>query len=311
MSGLRPFALHRPETVEEAAGLLAEHAGEAMVYAGGTELLILLKAGLARPRRLVDVKRVPGLGAIAAADGRLVIGATASHRDVERSDVVRRHCPLVADVARHVANVRVRNVGTVGGNLAFADPHSDLATLFLVFDARVDLAASGGRSRMVALGDFVRGPYETERGDGEILSAAQLAPWPAGTAGVYVKYGVYERPTLGIAAALAPAAAAPTSPAGSRPAELRLAVGCVGPRPVRLARTEAAARGLEAAEVERRAGDLADMAAREVDPMADLHGSAEYKREMTRVFARRALAIVAARARGSEPHARYAHTVVV
>jgi carbon-monoxide dehydrogenase medium subunit len=232
-----------------------------------------------------------------------VIGATATHRDVERSPVARRHCPLVADVARHVANVRVRTVGTVGGNLAFADPHSDLATVFLVFDGRVQLEARGG-SRLVALGDFVRGPYETGRADGEILSAVHLTPWPAGAAGVYVKYGVHERPTLGIAAALVPAGDA-------RPRELRLAVGCVGPRPLRLVRTEAAARGLDAGEIGRRAGELAALAADEVDPMADLHGSAEYKRDMTRVFARRALAIAAARAGGSEPHARYAHTVVV
>jgi carbon-monoxide dehydrogenase medium subunit len=327
MSGLRPFALHRPETVAEAASLLAEHGDEAVLYAGGTELLILLKAGLARPRCLVDVKRIGGLGAIEAADTRLVIGATASHRDVERSGVARHHCPLVAGVARHVANVRVRNVGTVGGNLAFADPHSDLATVFLVFDARVVLVSDRG-DRTVALDEFVRGPYETARGGAEILTAVRLTPWAAGTAGVYLKYGIYERPTLGIAVALVPAgdsrpatlealvADAPTdsnraAAVGASPTELRMAVGCVGPRPLRLTRVEEAARGLDAAEIERRADDLASLAADEVDPMADLHGSAEYKREMTRVFTRRAVAVAARRALGTEPDARYAHTVVV
>ncbi len=215
--------------------------------------------------------------------------------------MIRRRCPLVADVARHVANVRVRNVGTVGGNLAFADPHSDLATVFLVFDGAVLLSGSG-RSRTLALGDFVRGPYETERRDDEVLTAVRLRPWPAGTAGAYVKYGVYERPTLGIAAALVPAAPA---------VELRLAVGCVGPRPQRLARAEASARGLDAAAIERHADELAALASEEVDAMGDLHGSAEYKREMTRVFTRRVLGVAAARAQGAEPHARYAHTVVV
>jgi len=303
MSGLRPFALHRPDTLDEAIDLLEQHGDEAMIYAGGTELLILLKAGLVRPRRLVDVKRLPRLREVAEAGDDLVIGATVAHRDVERSAAVRRRCPLVAEVARHVANVRVRNVGTVGGNLAFADPHSDLATLFLIFDATVELRGRSG-ARALALGDFIQGPYETARADGQILTAVRLHAWPAGTAGAYVKYGVYERPTLGVAAALFPAAS-------GRPAELRLAAGCIGPRPQRLGRTEAAARGLDPRTIGERADELAALAAVEVDPMSDLHGSAEYKREMTRVFVRRALAVAAGRAQGAEAHARYAHTVVV
>src|SRR5262249_53989589 len=169
VSGLPAFALHRPDTLAEASALLAEYGDEAMVYAGGTELLVLLKAGLARPRALVDVKGIPGLAAIEEPGGVLAIGATATHRAVERSPLARRRCPLVADVARHVANVRVRSAGTVGGNLAFADPHSDLATLFLVLDGRVHLTGRAG-ARALALADFVRGPYETARADDEILT---------------------------------------------------------------------------------------------------------------------------------------------
>ena len=132
----------------------------------------------------------------------------------------------MADVARHVANVRVRSVGTVGGNLAFADPHSDLATLFLLFDARVRLQA-GAATRELPLADFVAGPYETARGDDEILTAVRLRPWPPGTAAAYVKFGVHERPTLGVGVAIVPDAA-------GRIQDARVAVGCVGPRPERL-----------------------------------------------------------------------------
>src|SRR5262245_36237019 len=96
-----------------------------------------MKAGFVRPRVLLDIKHIAGLDTVSAEHGAVEIGATVSHRMVERSPVLRDRCPLVANVARHVANVRVRAVGTVGGNLAFADPHSDLATLFLVFDAAV------------------------------------------------------------------------------------------------------------------------------------------------------------------------------
>ena len=304
MSGLRPFALHRPASVVEASRLLAEHAGDALVYAGGTELLVLLKAGLARPRCLVDVKPIPGLDAVEARSGELRLGATARHRDVERSPAVRAACPLVADVARHVANVRVRSVGTVGGNLAFADPHSDLATVFLTLEAVVRLEAAGG-ARDVPLDAFVRGPYETARRDDELLTAVALRPWPVGTAGAYLKFGVHERPTLGVAVALLP------DGAPERVGEARVAVGCVGPRPARLGAVERAARGLAAAELARRAGELGALAAEAVDPVSDLHGAADYKRDMTRVFVQRALALAAARLSGRSPIVLHPHTVAV
>lgn len=301
---LRPFALYRPATVAEAAEILTRDGAEAALYAGGTELLLVLKAGLLRVRSLVDLKRIPGLGAIARDDGHVSIGATATHRAVERSPAVLADCPLVAGVARHVANIRVRTTGTVGGNLAFADPHSDLATLFLAFDAVVRLQSPTGE-RDLPLAEFVRGPYETARADDEILAAVRLAPWPAGTAGAYVKFGVHERPTLGVAVALMRA------PGADAVADCRLAVGCVGPRPQRLREAEARLRGVSLADLTRHADEIAALAARDVDPADDLHGSAEYKREMTRVFVRRTLLVAAARAAGQDTHERYPHTILV
>jgi carbon-monoxide dehydrogenase medium subunit len=300
---LRPFALHQAATVGEASAVLAREGGDAVVYAGGTEILLVLKAGLLRVGHLVDVKRIPGLAGIGAGDGELTIGATATHRAVEGSALVRARCPLVAGVARHVANVRVRSVGTVGGNLAFADPHSDLATVFLLFDAVVRLGSRGGE-REVALADFIRGPYETARAEDELLTSVRLTPWPAGTVGAYAKFGVYERPTLGLAVALARDAAGVVSDA-------RVAAGCVTARPQRLGAAEARLRGLGVAEIARHADEVAGLAARDVEPVDDLHGSAEYKRAMTRVFARRLLGVAAARAEGREIHARHPHTIVV
>ncbi|OGL14563.1 MAG: hypothetical protein A3F92_15740 [Candidatus Rokubacteria bacterium RIFCSPLOWO2_12_FULL_71_22] len=303
MSVLPPFALYRPSSLAEVADLLAAHRRDAALYAGGTELLLLLKEGLLRVQCLVDVKRVPGLAEIAAEGEVLRIGATARHRTVERSALVRARCPLVADVARHVANVRVRNVGTVGGNLAFADPHSDLATLYLTLDGMVRLWSRAGE-RDVALEEFLRGPYETAREEDEVLTAVRVRPWPAGTAGVYLKFGLYERPTLGVALAV-------SVDARGRVAAARLAVGCVGPRPRRFPAVEAEARGQTLGELAADAERLARAAAEGVDTTSDTHGSADYKRDMTRVFVRRALRIVAARAGGQEPHARYPHTIVV
>lgn len=300
---LRPFTLHQPSTLAEVADLLVEHHDEAVLYAGGTEVLLLMKEGLLRPRHLIDVKRVTGLDTIAAAHGGLSIGATARHRAVERSPLVHERCPVVAGVARHVANVRVRNVGTVGGNLAFADPHSDLATLFLALDGTVILWSRRGE-RELSLTQFVRGPYETTREEDEVLTAVRLRPWPAGTAAAYLKFGVYERPTLGVTVAIQPGSA-------GVPSTVRVAVGCVGPRPQRLLEVERRAAGESPATLSALGEELAAMAAREVEVVADRHGSAEYKREMTGVFVRRALHEATARAQGQETHAHYAYTVIV
>lgn len=299
---LRPFALHRPETVAEASEILAREGRDAALYAGGTEILLILKAGLVRLQSLVDIKRVAGLSEISSGDGHLRIGAAATHRAVERAEAVDAHCPLVARVARHVANVRVRNVGTVGGNLAFADPHSDLATLFLIFDATVGLGSRAGR-RDLPLGDFVRGPYETVRAEDELVLDVRLTPWPGGTAGAYAKFGVYERPTLGVAVALHVERDTITG--------ARIAVGCVGPRPHRLTGAEERLRGWSLTDLACHVEEVARLAAGLVDPASDLHGSAEYKRDVTRVFVRRTLELAGARAAGQERHERHPHTVLV
>jgi carbon-monoxide dehydrogenase medium subunit len=308
---LRPFTLHRPETVDEACALLIELGEDAAVYAGGTELLLLMKLGMLRPRHLVDVKRLPGFGAISHDDDgeRLTIGAAVTHRAVEQSALVRARCPLVGRVARHVANVRVRNVGTVGGNLAFADPHSDLATLFLTLDPSVELRSPRGR-RELPLADFVLGPWETARASNELLASVKLTPWPGGTHAAYVKFGVHERPTLAIAAMIRLAAAGPRDRGGERVVEARIAVGCVNPRPMRVAAAEARLTGASITDLEHAARQAADIAAAGVDPADDLYGSADYKREMVAVFVRRVLRIAAARARGAEPVERFPHAVV-
>jgi carbon-monoxide dehydrogenase medium subunit len=269
-----------------------------------------MKLGMLRPRHLVDVKRIPGFSAISLDEGaRLTIGAAVTHRTVEQSELVRARCPLVGAVARHVANVRVRNVGTVGGNLAFADPHSDLATLFLTFDASVELQSPRGR-RELPLDDFVLGPWETARTSNEVVASVKLTPWPGETHAAYVKFGVHERPTLAIAAMLRLAPGGSGHRGGDRVVEARIAVGCVNPRPMRMAGAEARLTGASVTDLEHAAREASDVAAAAVDPADDLYGSADYKREMVAVFVRRALRVAAARARGAEPVARFPHAVV-
>jgi len=301
---LRPFALHQPSTIAEAAELLAHLGDDGILYAGGTEVLLLMKEGLLRVRHLIDVKRIASLNAIGVDGEWLSIGATATHREVERSPVVRARCPIVAEAARHVANVRVRNVGTVGGNLAFADPHSDLATLFLALDGVVRLGSARG-TREVPIAQFVTGAYETARERDELLVSVRWRPWPPRAATAYVKFGIHERPTLGIALLLV------LDGAGEGVVDARLAVGCVSPRPVRLAEAEDRLCRRSLPDLFREIHETANLAARGVDPITDLHGSAEYKREMVAVFVRRALRVAAARAVDQRPQDRYAHAVIV
>jgi carbon-monoxide dehydrogenase medium subunit len=134
---LPPFDLHRAGSVEEAHELLQRYGEDAAVVCGGTELLLLLKLGFAAYGHLVDVKGIGELGGIRSENGTLVIGATATHREVERSPVVLERLPALAAMERDVANIRVRNVGTLGGNLCFSDPHSDPATFLLALGGEV------------------------------------------------------------------------------------------------------------------------------------------------------------------------------
>lgn len=261
-----------------------------------------MKEGLLRVRHLVDVKRIAGLDAIGAdEDGWLSIGAVVTHRMVERSALVRDRCPTFAAAAQHVANVRVRNVGTVAGNLAFADPHSDVATLLVALDGAVRLVSPRG-TREVPIATFLRSAYETAREADEILTAVRFHPWPSPSASAYVKFGVHERPTLGVAVALVHD--------GAAIAEARLAVGCVGPRPERMGAAEERLRGRSLADVLDDPSEVGTLAARHVDPVSDLHGSAEYKREMVAVFVRRALRVASARALGRRVEERYRHAIV-
>ena len=140
-----PFELYEPTTVAEASALLARHGDAARLYAGGTELLLAMKEGLIRYDYLVNVKTIPGLAGIHVdADGVLRIGAAAPHRAVERDPRVRARFPVIAGAEHDVANVRVREVGTLGGNLCFAEPHSDPGTLLQIFDATVRIERKGG-----------------------------------------------------------------------------------------------------------------------------------------------------------------------
>lgn len=278
---LRPFELHTPDSLVRASSLLQERGDDATVYAGGTELLLVMKAGFVQYQDLVDVKLLPELRGVRhdAASEALVIGATTTHREIELSPVVRQHLPIISAMERSIANVRVRNQGTIGGNLCFAEPHSDPATLFLALEASV-VISNGRDRRVVSLQDFILDAYSTCLEKGEILVEVRIPLFPRGAGAAYKKFGLHERPTVGVAAVV-------ILDGDGSVADARIAVGCVGPKPTRIRHAEELLKGVRQSEFDSRLKQATAAAAAVVDPVDDLHGSAEYKRQLVGVFVRR------------------------
>jgi carbon-monoxide dehydrogenase medium subunit len=276
------FALLRPTSLADA--LLAFHSarGEAGYLAGGTELLQVMKMGLAQYDVLIDLKGLPELRGVApTADGGLRLGAAVTHHEIERSADVARACPALGGLAHGVANVRVRNTGTIGGNLAFAEPHSDPATLLLACDAHVSIAGEAG-ARHLAIGEFLVGPLETALRPGEILTAVEIPPRARGVGLAYEKIAFFERPAASVGVRLVVG--------DGVIAAATVALGSLTDTPVLHGAAAAALVGAPA-----RQGHLdepiaaAGDALATVDAVADLNGSADYKRHLAAVLLERAV----------------------
>ena len=279
---LRRFEIHQPSTVAEAAQMRAHFGEQASLYAGGTELLLAMKHDVLRYKHLIDVKVIPELDAIELRDGMIRIGAAATHRSIERSALLRSRLPVFTDMESLVANVRVRNTGTLGGNLCFAEPHSDPATLLLVLDASVAVEGPQ-RRREIPMHDFFIGPYETRLAPTEVMTGIQIPVAAGEWRSAYVKFQVHERPMLGLALSLE------TTDNGETFSRARVAVGCVSPCPRRSAAAENLLTGPRS-EIERNLPLAAEALAEAADVIDDQQGSAEYKRHLIQVFLRRAFA---------------------
>ena len=252
------FEYERAATVEQALALLARHGDEAKLLAGGHSLLPLMKLRIASPGVLVDIGRVPGLSYVREDGGAIAIGALTRHCDLVESDLLRRRCPLVAQVAAEVGDIQVRHRGTIGGSLAHADPHADLPAAMVALDAELVAQGPGGR-RTIAARDFFQGFLQTALRPDELLVEVRVAPTDgAGTA--YVKFSRRRQDWAIVGAA-----------AVVRNGLETLVWTGVGSLPVR------AEGGLE-------------VAAAALSPSGDLSGSTAYKRHLAMVIARRALA---------------------
>jgi len=278
-----PFEYRTPKNIKEVHQELKQFGTEAKLVAGGTALVIMMKQRLVRPSCLVSLRSVRGLSGIAQKDGGLKIGGLTTHREVETSSLVRRQNPLLAETYRHVATIRVRNMATVGGGLAHADPNQDPPPTLIALGASVKATSANG-SRLVPLDGFFTDYYETVLKPDEVITEIFVPRLPPDSGGAFLKF--LPR-TADDYATVSAAAVLTLDKARKTFTEVRIALGSVGTTPIRAREAEAILRGQPVkAEALREAAEKAKQL---VDPVSDFRGSAAYKREMAGVFVRRAL----------------------
>ncbi len=281
MMPLRRFTIHQPKDPAEASQMLAQFGETVRLYAGGTELLLAMKHDLLRYEHLVDVKSIAGLDTIAVRDSALVIGCAVTHRAIERSPIVKEKIPVLADMETQVANIRVRACGTLGGNICFAEPHSDPAALLVALGAKAYIQ-QGNRSKTATIKELITGAYETSLASDELLTAIEIPLPTKSRRAAYVKFQTHERPTLGLALVLE------TDEGGQEIKKARVVVGSVSAVPSASDQADALLQGPRS-QVEKQVGDAAQALAEAADPVDDLQGSGEYKRHLIGVFLKRAL----------------------
>jgi aerobic carbon-monoxide dehydrogenase medium subunit len=267
--------LLQPTTVFEASAALEQFGDNAKIYAGGAELLLLLRHGLLRTETLIDIKKIERLHRVSWDEKVLRVGACVTHWTLETHPIVQGRAPSLAYAESQVANIRVRNQGTLGGNLCFNDPHSDPGTVLLVHKASVVVGGQRGE-RQLPLDEFFTGMYATDLEPDELLLEIQIPPLPIGMRSSYLRLHRYQRPTLGVAVA--------ARMDNGTIAEARLAIGCIGPTAQRLLNVEAKVGGATISEAKKILAEQKNHLRGVLRPVDDLLGSAEYKLYMTSVL---------------------------
>lgn len=283
------FEYSSPKSLSEAISLLEKHGAEAKILAGGMSLIPLMKLRMAAPKHLIDLNGIEGLSYIRESDGHLTIGALTRESELDESALIRQKYPIIHDTASVIGDPLVRNMATVGGNLAHADPANDHPATMLALSSEVVATGPKGK-RTIPLSDFFTGIFTTVLKADEILTEIRIPIPPARSGGAYLKV---ERKVGDFATA---AVAAQVTLDGDRFQRVGIGLTNVGPMPIRAKRAEKALQGKavgEAAILE-----AARIASEEAEPVDDLRGSSDYKRSLIRVLTGRALRLAIARAKG-------------
>lgn len=291
----RAFQYHRASTLKEASALLAQLGGDAKLLAGGQSLIPLMKLRFANPAHLIDLNFVSGTSYIREEGGSLRFGPLTRHAEIEASEVAAK-VPILHDCAAGIADVQVRNRGTIGGSLAEADPSGDWATVLMTLSCEVRCLGASGE-RMLQLGCFIKDAYTTALGHDEVVSEVRVRIPAANSGGAYLAFKraapVY--PTASVAVQLVMD--------GDVCRDVAIALGCVGLTAIRATEAENTLRGkaLDAKAVE----GAAEAARAAADPQPDMRGSAEYKRQLAGALVKQAIGIARRRARGEHVEASH------
>jgi len=280
---IRDFVYLKASSVKEALGLLEKHKDDCKIICGGQSLLILMRQGLVAPENLIDIKAVKELSYIKfSSNAGLRIGATTTHRDIEKSSVVKKHYPVLIDMEKNLASIQTRNWGTIGGNLAHADPAGDPGALLMALDARVSMA-NKERVRTLSLEEFFIDFFETALEENELLLEVQVPPVPPRTATSYEKFNLIKN-DQGIVSV---AASITLDGDGLRCKDARLVLGGSAPVPLRSKEAERMLKGKKITEglLEQ----VGNRASEEADPVADIHASERYRRHLVKALTIRML----------------------
>ena len=278
---IKDFEYFAPKTVEEALSLLSQYKEEAKIIAGGQSILVVMKQGVLAPEYLIDVKGISALDYINYGEGEgLTIGALTTHRAIEKSAIIQKHLGVLSEMEGNLATIQTRNWGTIGGNLCHGDPAGDPAPVFIALNAKLKLASKGGE-RIIDMEEFSQDYLEVALEPDEMLTEIQVPIPPPHTGTAYEKLMVMKG-DMGIVGAVV---------------SITLSSGNGVCQDARIALSNAGSVPLRAREAEKRLigkvvnDDLlieaGEAASAKADPPSDVHGSAEYRREMVKVFVRR------------------------
>jgi aerobic carbon-monoxide dehydrogenase medium subunit len=269
-----------PRTLPEAVAELVKHGQEGKVLAGGHSLIPLMRLRLSTPSFLVDIGRIPNLNYIREEDGHVAIGALTSHHDIEFSELVKQKLPVLSTAASLIGDPQVRNLGTIGGAAAHADPFGDFPACLLALDAELKVVGSKGE-RTIPAKDFFVDTFTSALEPDEIVKEIRIATPAQGSKGTYLKFSRRSQDWAIVAVA------AQVTVNGGNLADVRVGLTGMGNRPVRASGVEQALRGKRAEAGALR--DAAEHAAEGTEPTQDLNGSPDYRRHLAKVLTRRAL----------------------
>ncbi|MET0279354.1 MAG: xanthine dehydrogenase family protein subunit M [Pseudorhodoplanes sp.] len=289
---MREFDYLEPNSIAEASEMLAAHPDDARMMAGGTALMLALRQRMVSPTHVISLRNLRELRGITYDDKLgLRVGALTKHAELARSPLARAHFPMLADMASRLANPQVRNQGTIGGNLCYADPATDPPTCLMALGAEIVLTSAKG-SRVLPIEDFILDYYVTALGTDELVSEIRVPPssFNAGYHARFLRTAAEHRPLVNLAVAM--------KKSGEVCDDLRMVAGASTAKPTRLKQAENYLKGKSVTP--RVAAEAADIGASEVEPISDLRGSAEFRREMLRVVARRTIGQLFGLSEGAE-----------